>query len=105
MPLIVVAGVSGNLGERIARALLARGATVRGLVRKSTPADRRAHLKALGLELANLDFTSVAAAAEACRGAQCVVSALAGLRGVVLDAQTVLLDGDRGCGCCPVAAS
>jgi len=93
MALIVVAGVTGNLGERIARALIKRGATVRGLVRKDTPADKRAHLKSLGLELADVDYTNVNAVAEACAGAQCVVSSLAGLRSVILDAQTVLLDG------------
>ena len=92
-PVIIVAGVTGNLGERIARALIKRGATVKGLVRKDTPADKRTHLKSLGLELADLDYTSVAAVAEICSGAQCVVSSLAGLRGVILDAQTVLLDG------------
>lgn len=91
--LIVVAGVTGNLGERIARALVARGATVRGLVRKDTSAEKRAALRALGFELADVDYASVGSVAEACAGAACVVSSLAGLRSVVLDAQTVLLDG------------
>ena len=66
MPLIVVAGVTGNLGERIARALIKRGATVRGLVRKDTAVEKRAHLKSLGLELADVDYTNVNTVAEAC---------------------------------------
>jgi nucleoside-diphosphate-sugar epimerase len=84
-PVIVVAGAAGNLGGRIARALLERGASVRALVRSSTAREKIERLEALGATIAS-------EAAPACSGAACVVSALAGLRDVIVDAQTVLLE-------------
>jgi nucleoside-diphosphate-sugar epimerase len=90
---IVLAGITGNLGERIARALVARGAAVRGLVRADVPPETRARLEGLGIVLVTVDYADVASLTEACRGARCVVSALSGLRGVIVDAQTVLLEG------------
>ena len=41
MPTIVVAGATGRLGHLIVKALSARGATVRPLVRRGSPPDRR----------------------------------------------------------------
>jgi uncharacterized protein YbjT (DUF2867 family) len=91
--IIVVAGATGNLGGRIVKALLARGAVVRALVRPgSAPAGVKA-LTDLGVEVIAVDPTSVASVAAACRGAACVVSAVLGLRDVMVDAQKVLLDG------------
>jgi len=89
---IVVAGATGNLGGRIARALLARGASVRALIRHSTAPDKLDRLQRLGVTIANVDFSRASQAVLACSGAACVVSALAGLRDVIVEAQTVLLD-------------
>jgi nucleoside-diphosphate-sugar epimerase len=89
---IVLAGASGNLGERIARALLARKAQVRALVRRGTARDKVARLRTLGVELAEVDFQDASALATACAGASCVVSALSGLRDVIVDTQTLLLE-------------
>jgi len=89
---IVVAGATGNLGGRIARALLERGASVRALVRQGASPDKLERLKALGVRIASADFSSASQVAPACSGASCVVSALAGLRDVIVEAQTVLLD-------------
>jgi nucleoside-diphosphate-sugar epimerase len=91
-PTIVVAGATGNLGGRITRALLERGASVRALVRNSTPRDKVDRLQGLGVAIASVDFSSASQVAPACAGASCVVSALAGLRDVIVEAQTVLLD-------------
>ena len=91
-PPIVVAGATGNLGGRIARALLERGASVRALVRNSTPRDKLERLEEMGVTIARVDFGSPSQVAAACSGAACVVSALAGLRDVIVEAQTVLLD-------------
>jgi len=91
-PTIVVAGATGNLGGRIARALLERGASVRALVRNSTPRDKVDRLREMGVAIASVDFSSSAQVAPECSGAACVVSALAGLRDVIVEAQTVLLD-------------
>ena len=89
---IVVAGASGNLGGRITRALLERGANVRALVRFATAPDKLERLQELGVTIACVDLSSASQVAPACSGAACVVSALAGLRDVIVEAQTVLLN-------------
>ncbi len=91
-PVIVVAGASGNLGGRIARALRERAAGVHGLVRKGTAPDRVERLRDLGVVVSSIDLTSGSEVAAECSGASCVVSALQGLRDVIVEAQTVLLD-------------
>lgn len=90
---IVVAGGTGNLGGKIVRALLDKGAQVRVLVRSTSDAEKVKHLEEIGAEVVAVDMTSEQAIATACSGAACVVSALAGLHDVVIEAQKVLLDG------------
>lgn len=82
---VVLAGATGQLGRRIARELAARGARVRALVRRGSD------VAGLAVELAEVDYGDEAALARSCAGASCVVSALAGLRDVVVDAQSALL--------------
>ncbi|WP_018621035.1 NmrA family NAD(P)-binding protein [Spirosoma luteum] len=91
--LIVVAGGTGNLGGKIVRVLLDKGAQVRVLVRSTSDAEIVSHLEQIGAEVAAVDMTSEQAIATACTGATCVVSALAGLHDVVIEAQKVLLNG------------
>jgi nucleoside-diphosphate-sugar epimerase len=91
-PTIVIAGATGNLGGRIAKALLERGASVRALVRHGATRDKLERLQRVGVTIANVDFSSASQVALACSGAACVVSALAGLRDVIVEAQTGLLD-------------
>lgn len=91
-PTIALAGAAGDLGSRIAKALILRGAVVRALVRPDLSAADRTHLTALGLTLAPADPNDVGAMAGAMQGAGCVVSALNGLGEVILDRQGVLLD-------------
>ncbi len=91
-PVIALAGAGGDLGGRIAAALVARGATVRALVRPDTLEKDRSQIGALGATLAPADPLDVHAMATACEGAECVVSALNGLREVIVDRQGVLLD-------------
>ena len=88
----VLAGATGNLGGRIARALLERGASVRAIVRRNSDADRVEALRQQGATIAEVDFNSVSELTEACSGASCVVSVLSGLREVIVEAQTLLLD-------------
>ena len=90
---IVVAGATGNLGGRIARALVARGASVRAIVRPTTARDKLERLEKLGVTIATADLGNLSQVASACSGASCVVSALQGLRDVIVDAQAALLDG------------
>jgi uncharacterized protein YbjT (DUF2867 family) len=89
---IVVAGAAGDLGGRIAQALLARGATVRALVRHDADQAARDAITAQGLEVAAADARDVDSVASACADAACVVSALNGLGDVILDRQSVLID-------------
>ena len=91
-PIIVLAGAAGDLGTRIAKALIERGADVRALVRTDASAADNDRLTALGLTLAPADATRVTSVAAAIEGAACVVSSLNGLRDVILDRQTVLLE-------------
>ncbi|MGA8210048.1 MAG: NmrA family NAD(P)-binding protein [Nocardioidaceae bacterium] len=89
---IALAGATGDLGFRIAAALVARGANVRALVRHGLSASDAERLSGLGVDLVAADPTDVAAMTTACAGADCVVSALNGLRDVIVDRQVVLLD-------------
>lgn len=89
---IVVAGATGDLGARITRALVERGATVRGLVRHDAGDAARRRVGDQGAEAAIADVADVASVADAVRGADCVVSALNGLREVIVERQSVLLD-------------
>jgi nucleoside-diphosphate-sugar epimerase len=82
----------GNLGGRIVRALLARGAGVRALVRHGTTGDKLGRLQELGVTIANVDMSSACQVTLACLHASCVVSVLQGLGDVIVETQTVLLD-------------
>lgn len=90
--IIVLAGATGNLGGRIARALRARGATVRALVRADSAPDAVAALRSAGADTITVRYGDAEGLTRACAGAGCVVSALSGLRDVIVDAQTQLLD-------------
>ena len=81
-PVIVLAGASGDLGARIAKALIGRGASVRALVRNGMSAGDRDRLAGMGATVAQADVADADSVAEACAGAACVVSALNGLREV-----------------------
>lgn len=89
--LIVLAGATGDLGARIAQSLLQQGATVRALIRLGNTKPAVAALREQGATLMEVDFSNAAALTQACAGAACVVSALSGLREVIVDAQTQLL--------------
>ncbi len=88
----VVAGASGDLGGRIVRALRERGAQVRAIVRRGGDPQRLAGLRTPGVEVAEVDYGDAAGLARACAHGSCVVSALSGLRPVIVDAQAALLD-------------
>lgn len=89
---IAVAGATGNLGGRIIDGLLARGASVCALVRGSSDGEKLKKLDREGVTIAKVDPSSVADLTKALTGAACVVSALQGLRDVIVDAQSVLLE-------------
>jgi nucleoside-diphosphate-sugar epimerase len=92
VPVIAVAGATGNLGGRIVRALAERGAETRALVRPGAAADKLEKLRQLGAAVVEVDWSDVSRLAAACAGASCVVSALQGLRDVIVGVQARLLE-------------
>ncbi|OJV12333.1 MAG: NmrA family protein [Dyadobacter sp. 50-39] len=88
---IVVAGATGQLGSLIVRELLARHTHVKALVRKDTPLTKTAPLEKAGAVVIPVDFKNTVTLTEALRDSQCVVSALSGLRDVIVETQSDLL--------------
>ena len=91
-PVVAVAGVAGDLGGRIARALVARGSHVRALIRPGVPAKQLARVKDMVNSVAAADPDDAGQMAAALAGSACVVSALNGLREVIIGRQGVLLE-------------
>ncbi len=89
---IILAGATGDLGGRIAQILIQKSATVRALVRPASNRDQIDVLRKLGVEIVEIDFDSLPQLTRACQGGTCVVSALSGLREVIVDTQTLLLN-------------
>ena len=89
---ILLAGATGGLGLRIAKALRARGAGVRAVVRRGTSAERIALLREIGVTVVELDRNDLAKVTSACVGVDCVVSALNGLHETIIGTQSMLLD-------------
>ncbi|MCC2546768.1 NmrA family NAD(P)-binding protein [Hymenobacter sp. BT175] len=89
--LIILAGATGDLGGQIAERLLGHGARVRALVRKGSAGAKPDGLRRRGAEVVEVDFGSVEDLTKACAGGTCVVSALSGLRDVIVEAQGRLL--------------
>lgn len=90
--IILVAGATGDLGGRIVRELLKKDLAVRAVVRLSSDTGKIKHLEALGVKVYKMEHWTLQELKTACSGVACVVSALAGLREVIIDAQKVLLD-------------
>lgn len=90
--IVVLAGATGDLGNRLAKALNARGAEVRAPVRTKTSEAKRSAVRAAGATVFNVDFENLAALTRACDGASCVVSALNGLEPIILGLQGKLLE-------------
>jgi uncharacterized protein YbjT (DUF2867 family) len=89
----MLAGATGALGLLIAHHLRRRGATVRALVRPESSTGAEAEsLRLQGVEVMPVDYSSVVALTQACTGAGCVISALSGLRDIIVDTQTRLLN-------------
>lgn len=90
--IIVVAGATGNLGGRIVHHLLGLGASVRAIIRPGSANTMIAALQKQGAVLVEADFNNAGQLEKACSGATCVVSALSGLREVMVGVQTRLLE-------------
>lgn len=89
---ILVAGASGNLGFKIVKALQNMDAETRVLVRSNTDPAKVKELEILGANIYKVENWTLKELTKACKDVSCVVSSLAGLREVVIDAQKILLD-------------
>ena len=74
------------------RALVQKGASVSAVVRSTTDHAKVNHLESLGVTVHRLQQWNLAELTAACEGVSCVVSALAGLRPVIVDAQKILVE-------------
>ncbi|MGY3054000.1 nucleoside-diphosphate-sugar epimerase [Pedobacter sp. UYEF25] len=90
---ILVAGATGNLGNRICRELVRREALVSAMVRPSTDPEKIEVLVKMGVNILEVDLNSVEDIAKVAANMDCVVSALAGLKEVIIDLQKRILDG------------
>ncbi|CAG5068139.1 hypothetical protein DYBT9623_00868 [Dyadobacter sp. CECT 9623] len=90
--LIIIAGASGHLGSRITHHLIQKGAKVRALIRKGSKNPSIAALRNSGAEIVEVDFNNHLRLAAALAGGACMVSAVSGLREVIVDLQIRLLN-------------
>jgi len=90
--LILVAGATGNLGQRICRELIKRKIPVRAIVRNGSAQQKIDALAEMGVDVFNVDLANEQELIGACNQVSCVVSALAGLREAILETQTKLLN-------------
>ncbi|MCF0056326.1 NmrA family NAD(P)-binding protein [Dyadobacter sp. CY356] len=89
--LVLVSGATGNLGQRICRELIKNDIKVRAIVRHESKADKINTLEKLGVEVVKVDTSNEQDLIAACTGVSCVVSAVAGLHDVIVEAQSKLL--------------
>ena len=89
---IVIAGATGNLGGKIVNVLLAKGVEVRAIVRLETAIEKIKDLEQKGVKVFQVDTANKSEISKHCFGADCVVSALAGLSETIIDAQKIFLD-------------
>ena len=90
--IIVIAGATGNLGGKIVKSLLTKGAEVRAIVRLETDIKKINELEQKGVKVFQVDTSNKSEISKHCIGAHCLVSALAGLRETIIDTQKIFLD-------------
>lgn len=89
---IILAGATGGLGQKIAAHLVGSPAKVKALVRQGSSDESVANLRTLGVDIVFVGYNNEDQLKEACQGGAIVVSALSGVRDVIVDAQTNLLN-------------
>jgi NAD(P)-dependent dehydrogenase (short-subunit alcohol dehydrogenase family) len=90
--LILVAGATGNLGQRICRELIKINVPVRAIVREGSNKEKIDALEKIGVDVFKVDMSSEQELIGACSGVSCVVSAIAGLHDVIVKMQTKILN-------------
>jgi uncharacterized protein YbjT (DUF2867 family) len=89
---VAVAGATGHLGSLIAFSLRQRNVAVKALVRPGTDESRTKELRNAGVVIEEVELTDVPALTKALVGTFTVVSAVQGLRDVMLNVQGALLE-------------
>lgn len=89
--LILVSGATGNLGQRICRELIKNNTKVRAIVRHESSLENVAALEKMGVDVVKVNMSSEQELIAACENVSCIVSAVAGLHDVIVEAQTKLL--------------
>jgi hypothetical protein len=88
----LLVGATGQMGQKIVRELVALGrADVRVTHRAGAGSEAVDALRQTGAELVVADLADESSLARACHGVDVIVSAVQGLRDVVVDGQTHLL--------------
>jgi uncharacterized protein YbjT (DUF2867 family) len=82
-PTVLIAGITGELGQKIAKAILEKGVmNVKGLVRSTHSHDKKQQqlddLKAQGVVFVEGDLSNKASLSEACKDVEVIVSAVKG---------------------------
>jgi NAD(P)-dependent dehydrogenase (short-subunit alcohol dehydrogenase family) len=90
--LILVAGATGNLGQKICRELIKRNVPVRAIVRAGSKPEKVDALEKIGVDIFEVDIDDHQELIGACNNVSCVVSAVAGLYDVIIEAQTKILN-------------
>jgi hypothetical protein len=88
--LIVIAGITGNVGHHLARSALRRNHQVRGLGRNPDKLDPAIREK-LESFVVSKDYQDISAYEKACQGADAVIAAFNWLPILLLDSQLLLL--------------
>ncbi len=90
--IIVIVGATGNLGEKIVNALLAKDVEVRAIIRLETDVKKIKALEQKGVKVFQVNTNNKFEISKHCLGAHCMISALAGLKETIIDAQKIFLD-------------
>lgn len=89
--IIVVAGATGTLGQKICLELIKRNIKVRAIIREKSNQEKVDTLEKMGVEVFKVELSDEQGLQIACTGVSCVISSLAGLHDVIVEAQTKLL--------------
>ena len=90
---ILIAGATGNLGGKIVKSLINKGAKIKAIVRKETNIRKIEQLEEVGVSVFQVNMNDKIEIAKHCVGIDCVISALSGLRETIIETQKTLLDG------------
>lgn len=88
--LILIAGITGNIGQKSARAGVERGHQIRGLGRSPEKLDRTIHSK-LESFVQSKNYDDIDALEQAVQGVDAVICAYGGVPELALDGQLLLL--------------